>query len=80
MRLSASKDWRSRNLIGPAPTIRVTEVVVDVDLDAGVVGRVRTREANKILARVRAGAGDVYSGGRGLGQLNMEGENEGQGG
>jgi hypothetical protein len=60
----ASKDWRPGNLIRATATIRVARVVVDIDLDAGVVGGVRPWEANKVLARVGAGAGDADSGGR----------------
>lgn len=58
---SASKDGRSGDLVGPTPTVRVPGIVVDVDLDAGVVGRVGAGEADKVLTRLGAGAGDVNS-------------------
>jgi hypothetical protein len=57
----ASKHRRPRDLIGATAPIRVSSVVVNVDLDAGVVGGVRARKADKVLAGVGAGAGDADS-------------------
>jgi len=64
----ACKHRRPGNLIRATAAVRVASVVVDVDLDAGVVGSIRPREANKVLARVGARAGDADSGGE-TGQL-----------
>lgn len=54
----ASEYWRPGDLIGLATVVRDAGAV-NVDLNARVAGGVGAREANKVLARAGARAGNI---------------------